>query len=631
MRDSSQPTCIFGTAEIDDILSQIDTEHPLTDETETTITHGPFAVFAACSQTRKLQSLLAKKQPPSTSTDLDVNLERPQNISSSLLDRDHPPDLNFSQLPHARSLDRDHHSRETSPSLVGSLGDFGTAFQSPTLESSFQAYYSSTPYSTNTSFQQNFNWSPPKETTTLVEEDDVSPSSSELLRSKPRSVFLSTEDCFLMQHYMQKVVRVFCVIDNPKSPWRALHLPRALQSCGELGTLGATSNTRKCLLHALLSISAYSLANNLRLEGQILEVDKWLRKAMQLRYKAIALLRDSVKCDLHSKSRPKYKELLAAMLSMISIDVASGDTGTCGVHLKGCEQLIRSARKSKMKYSGKARALHRIFFYLRTIHASTTINTEDVIQTSTLQRVNSNDSLEGDQEALGEMEVEDDSWLDMREGEPKDMASCEYVYGVPQSLLVLMRKAVRVVQHVSHYRRKNPGLLYSANLARLCDEIDEEILDWPIEQELSRCSIMSREDDTTKTVEHQTRAFHDALVLYFSQHVRLMHHRHLKPYVESVLYHLEAFDTIRNGSGSPGFGGALFWPAFIAASEAFDPALQARFMAWFERAKSYGLHSLWGGNAIALEVWNKDSPTKTRITSQWRTIAEERQVELMLT
>ncbi|KIW18942.1 hypothetical protein PV08_03231 [Exophiala spinifera] len=620
-----QPTCIIESAQIDEILTQIDTEQPLTDEAETTIVHGPFSVFAARPPATNSQNLSAEELPLFPAIP-DVDLERSCDIAPSLLERDHSPSLDFDHLGYAHPL---HHetSPVATPSLVGSLGDFGTALKSPTLESGFRAYYSS-PYSANTSFQQNFNWSPTKESP--FDEDEEDPSSSALLRSKPRSVFLSPDECFLMQHYVQKVVKIFCVVDNPKSPWRALHLPRALQSCGELGTLGATSNTRKCLLHALLSISAYSLANNLRLEGQNKDVDKWLRKALQLRYKAIAFLRDSVECDLHSKSRPKYKELLAAMLSMISIDVVSGDTGTCGVHLKGCEQLIRSARKSKTKYSGKARALHRIFFYLRTIHASTTINTEDAVHSPSEQHFNSDSSVGSDHEGVGEMEIEDDSWLDMQEDEPKDMSSCDYIYGVPQSLFVLMRKAVRVVQHVSRYRRKNPGRLYSACLARKCDEVDEEILDWPIEQELSRSPIMDREDDTSKIVQHQTRAFHGALVLYFSQNVRLMHHRHLRPYVESVLYHLEAFDTIRNGSGS-GCGGILFWPAFIAASEAFDPALQARFMAWFDRAKSYGLHSLWGGNAIALEVWNKDSTNKTRITSQWRTIAEERQVELMLT
>lgn len=295
------------------------------------------------------------------------------------------------------------------------------------------------------------------------------------------------------------------------------------------------------------------------------------------------------------------------------------------MHLTGIEQLIRSARKSKTKYSSKARALHRIFFYLKTIHASTTLDKRDYKPrqpSPTFREDPLQDDLPGDA-------VDEAEWLDMRESEPTDMTSCDYIYGVPQSLLILMRKAVRVVQLIARFRRRHPGVLYSARLSELCDDMDEEILSWPIDTELSRCSTMTHGDAAPKIVEHQTRAFHQAVVLYFSQHVRLMHHRHLKPYVESVLYHLEEIERIKDESKV--FSGALFWPAFIAASEAFDADLQTRFKAWFERAKIYGLHSLWGGNAIALEVWNKDSTAKVRVTSQWRAIAEERQVELMLT
>lgn len=309
--------------------------------------------------------------------------------------------------------------------------------------------------------------------------------------------------------------------------------------------------------------------------------------------------------------------------------MASGDTGTCGVHLSGCEQLIRSARKRKTKYSGKARALHRIFFYLKTIHASTTLDKRRPSDSSRQPVVGLSDVSEQAEEPASEGVCDNDEWLEMHDSSPTDMTSCEYIYGVPQSLLILMRKAVRVVQLVARFRQQNPGVLYSSTLAQTCDETDEEILDWPIETELARSSVMSFGDAAASIVEHQTQAFHQAIILYFSQQVRLMHHRHLKPYVETVLYHMEEIERIKDDSKI--FAGALFWPAFIAASEAFDPDLQLRFKSWFERAKIYGLHSLWSGNAIALEVWNKYSTNKTRVTSRWRAIAEEKQVELMLT
>ncbi len=118
------------------------------------------------------------------------------------------------------------------------------------------------------------------------------------------------------------------------------------------------------------------------------------------------------------------------MLSMISIDCVSGDTATCGLHLNGCEQLIRSARKSKTKYSPKARALHRIFFYLRTIHASTTLEKPglmdacDQAESSSLPEEN----------RFEEATEDDNDWLDMQESSDADMTSCEYIYGIPQTI-----------------------------------------------------------------------------------------------------------------------------------------------------------------------------------------------------
>ncbi|KAI1626111.1 putative C6 transcription factor [Exophiala viscosa] len=599
---------------IDRILGRIDADQPFTDsKAETTIVRGPFAVFRTPSASippttspSPASSCIAKDQSPS--------IQRLADAGTSVLRDQTLPAFHSHNL----SLDRSQGQDDLNSTIEG-ITQFPndtstwTPPQSPTSQRKPQSHGKS-PHSRSTSLQQILDWSPPKDTT--FHEDDETETVSSLSWSKPRSTFLSNDDCFLLNYYIHKVLRIFCIVDNAKSPWRTLHLPRALQSCGESSALGATSYTRNCLLHALLSTSAYSLVNNLRLEGRTEDIDKWSRKALQLRYQAIGLLRDAVDHDLHSKNRPKYKELLATMLSMVTIDVASGDTGTCGVHLKGCEQLIRSARKSKTKYSVKARALHRIFFYLRTIHASTTLDKEASGQNS------EHDDFQGD------LVVDDDSWLEMQESMPKDMTSCDYVYGVPLSLLVLTRKAIRVVQAVARFRRRNPGLLFSASLSNKCDEVDEEILDWPIDHELSQCPTMARGDDASKIVYHQTHAFHDAVVLYFSQHVRLMHHRHLKPYVESVLHHLEEIEKIKDGSNV--FAGTLFWPAFIAASEAFDPSLQARFTTWFERAKIYGLHSLWGGNSLVREVWNKNSSAKARVTSQWRAIAEERQIELML-
>lgn len=134
--------------------------------------------------------------------------------------------------------------------------------------------------------------------------------------------YLSGLEQFLMYHYIHRVVRLFCVIDNDKSPWKTIHLPRALQSTGQLHVEGASTRIRDALRNALLSISAFYLANDSRSRMCTDEGARWTAEATRFRGKAIRLLKDAVNNDFQG-SPPKYKEFLATMLSMISINVST--------------------------------------------------------------------------------------------------------------------------------------------------------------------------------------------------------------------------------------------------------------------------------------------------------------------
>lgn len=142
-----------------------------------------------------------------------------------------------------------------------------------------------------------------------------------LPKSPPMSIFPS-QDRFLMHHYVHTVVNIFCVIDNAKSPWKTIHIPRAIQGIGEMDVMGSTSRVRSALRNALLSISAFFLANVRASESHPNEAVKWVEEAMQYRYNVIGLLKQAVESDLYSAGRPKYKEYLTTMLSMITINVS---------------------------------------------------------------------------------------------------------------------------------------------------------------------------------------------------------------------------------------------------------------------------------------------------------------------
>jgi hypothetical protein len=132
---------------------------------------------------------------------------------------------------------------------------------------------------------------------------------------------LSSDRRLLLCHYKERAVLVFSVIDNPKSPWRIFHLPRALQIVGELDTTGTTSPVRFALLYSILSVSAFHLANDRASLGHNV---KWQNLATELRCEAIGHLNQAVDRGLFQQPKAKYKEILAAVLTMITIDVRSG-------------------------------------------------------------------------------------------------------------------------------------------------------------------------------------------------------------------------------------------------------------------------------------------------------------------
>lgn len=129
-------------------------------------------------------------------------------------------------------------------------------------------------------------------------------------------------ELFLMRHYTNRVCHLFCAIDTVKSPWKTIHLPRALQGMSELSVTGKTSRIRKALQKALLSVSAWYLSNDHGRHDASDAADAWARTAAMYGFDAIALLKQAVEFDLYCAPRPKYKEFLATMLSMITVNVS---------------------------------------------------------------------------------------------------------------------------------------------------------------------------------------------------------------------------------------------------------------------------------------------------------------------
>ncbi|OHF02300.1 hypothetical protein CORC01_02293 [Colletotrichum orchidophilum] len=209
-----------------------------------------------------------------------------------------------------------------------------------------------------------------------------------------------------------------------------------------------------------------------------------------------------------------------------------------------------------------------------------------------------------------------------------EMASYECIYGIPQSLLVLLQRTIDLIDMVDIARKERGFTSLPKDLEKTCDVVEKDIFDWPLDLELARYRD-SNIGTSFDIIYHQTHSFHNALIIYFSQNVKLLSHRYLRQYVAVVLHDIEAIEAIKTEAKL--LAAPLFWPAFMAATEAFDPHLQDRFRQWYEGVAVYGIKAVRTGTQVVYEVWKRGPSSDCRVTSQWRTVVEETGATLMLT
>ena len=320
----------------------------------------------------------------------------------------------------------------------------------------------------------------------------------------------------------------------------------------------------------------------------------------------------------------------------------SGDTNTCSMHLDGAEQLINHMTTRKIRFSRKAKALHRIYFYLRVIHESTAPRafTGSASRfSSTLGSPREIDSSPSTlpqhlfhQQQQGSLAVPLESIhsppLSGQEPIATEMAACEYIYGIPQDLLLLLKDAIDVIDKIEAESAETGGMCLSEPLATLCDKLETEILDWPLEERLAWCRE-ANDEKSAEIIHHQTTAFYNALIIYFSQSVRKLGFRYLRQYVQTILDSIEAIELIK--AETKILAAPLFWPAFIGATEAFEPSHQERFRQWYDQVTVYGIAAVRTGIQVLQEVWSQGPSSNGRSISSWKTITRSNGESLMLT
>lgn len=124
---------------------------------------------------------------------------------------------------------------------------------------------------------------------------------------------------FLLEHYKFQSDKLFSPLRSRKPPWEVLHLPCALSTFAELTLFKATTHTKKSLFYAILAVSAFNL-DKMTL-GQKDGSNYWWVTGEHFTRLAKEELGLSYANELDGVNRAKYKDLLMAILTIVTVSV----------------------------------------------------------------------------------------------------------------------------------------------------------------------------------------------------------------------------------------------------------------------------------------------------------------------
>ncbi|KAI8716478.1 Zn(2)-C6 fungal-type domain-containing protein [Fusarium sp. LHS14.1] len=536
---------------------------------------GPFSVFAIESSSSAPESLpIACGEPEVLVEHTEDEVQVPSLVDSAL---DDGPDIG--------GLDFSLHGKSSTPASQHQL--MGHANIGIELERTILIH--------ETPPQPNF---PPAGTTMLgvlqdqdyaedMEADDAftspdtyhSPTVYSPAGDPSAEIFLKVEVRHLLRNCVENVLPIFSPLDLPSSPWKDFHLRRALQCSIELEIMGHAPRSRRALLQTILTVSAYNLLNVNSSDHEISR--RWGHVASNYKCEALKLLETCVGESYADLTDSVYNELLAAMLCMVTIDVISGDTSTSEIHLQASETLIRARIvRCGTPSCDTTKGVYVIFLYLRTMQEATKLLFDQPQHSP--RSAGSASSHAEELEDIAELMVSRNT------GRGFESGSLEMIYGLPRSLLLLLRKATKILRTIDQQEQGNEAKSASLPTQSEIGHLEDEILEWPVDEAVARMEAAAPVSEGNRLVmQHYTRALHQAIIIFYSRKAQGMHRRHLQPYVHEAIRHLEEIERAKENHSLR--TGHMPWPAFVAGSQAMSKSTQDRFIAWFNKITVEGI------------------------------------------
>lgn len=466
---------------------------------------------------------------------------------------------------------------------------------------------------------------------------------------------------YLLNYYVTQVADLMTVIPLTENPWKMIYFPRALMAIGELLALGKTSDAKNALLNALLAVLAFNLQSKYPKNSELMKF--YLHLGIRLRNQASLFVKKLLGSQgqngsqgiEHCVKSEKYKDVLCAVMSMISVDLVWGTMQDTNFYIKWCGRVIGAKMRTKKKLSSKARVLHRIFLSLKLIQDLTCLDLnniqEDFAQLSSGYDINGDRYDGASRREKGTIDFiinsgdrnlrlasGSDAQTPPRQSSPlfvnqklintmkkDENFATDALYGLPNSLIVLFSHTVLIVRTKNYYRDSKKPL--PDDLGDTVDELDRRLQNWQLDWKLysEKDGKKQYESPMYEVTYHHIMSFYHALRIYFSRLIRGVKPADIQGRVEDTLGHLNAIQRlIATGEASiiP-----LFWQGFIAGCEALTPALQMGFKQWGADIAQY-LGSYWGARQIMLEVWRRKKLRESR--DDWVSVIQDWEMNLML-
>lgn len=454
---------------------------------------------------------------------------------------------------------------------------------------------------------------------------------------------------YLLNYYVTQVADLMTVIPLTENPWKTIYFPRALMAIGELSALGKTSTAKNALLNALLAVAAFNLQSKFPKNSDPMKF--YLNLGIRLRNQASVF----VKTLLGSKSgtqsnvercvaNEKYKDVLCAVMSMISVDLVWGTMQDTNFYIKWCEKVIYTKMKNKKKLSPKARIMHRIFLSLKLIQDLTCLDYANIKEDYELTARSGYDV-----QLLFEKGAFDKNSMDRTKGridyimDDRRVSSPMFVnkklinankndenfatdalYGLPNSLIVLFSETVLLLREKIYHKQTKAAADYPERVQSLKKKLSLWKLDWKLHdtEPSGKYNFYTPMHEVTF---HHIMSFYHALTIYYERLIGETPPEELQDKVGQTLDHLNLIQRLISKDEAHII--PLFWQGFIAGCEAVTLNLQMGFKRWGADIAQY-LGSYWGARQIMLEVWRRKKLQEAR--ADWVSVIQDWEMNLML-